>query len=123
MSNADESRGIGGIIGLDRLLHEPARLTIVAFLSVVEEADFVFLRNQTGFTGGNLSSHLSKLSDAGYVAVEKLFVGKMPQTRLSLTPQGRSAFGEYREKMQSLLDEAAPLNPSGSALSVDESTH
>jgi DNA-binding transcriptional ArsR family regulator len=100
------------MIGLDRILHEPARLTIVALLCVVDEADFVFLRNRTGLTGGNLSSHLSKLEDAGYVAVEKQFVGKLPQMRLSLTPQGRSAFSEYREKMRNLLDEAAPSNPS-----------
>jgi len=98
---------IDSINDLDRLLHEPGRLGIVALLSVVTEADFVFLRNRTGFTAGNLSSHLSKLEDAGYVAVEKQFVGKRPQTRLSLTSRGRSAFEEYRRRMQSLLDEVA----------------
>ena len=89
--------------GLDRLLHEPARLAITACLFVVETADFVFLRNQTGFTAGNLSSHVSKLEDAGYVSVRKQFVDKRPQTLLSLTARGRLAFDAYRNTMGSVL--------------------
>ena len=89
---------------LDRLLHEPARLAIAACLSVVEKADFTFLLNQTGFTAGNLSSHLSKLEDAGYVEITKQFVGKRPQTLLELTPAGRIAFDGYRDTMSSVLE-------------------
>lgn len=90
---------------IDKLIHEPARLMIVANLSVVESADFTFLMNQTGLTWGNLSSHLSKLEQAGYVAVEKTFVGKRPYTLLRLTDAGRVAFVAYRATMQSLFDD------------------
>ena len=77
---------------IDKLIHEPARLQLVASLYVVDAADFVFLLRQTGLTGGNVSSHMSKLEEAGYVDVEKGFVGKRPQTvlrspALKLTPQ------------------------------------
>jgi DNA-binding transcriptional ArsR family regulator len=93
------------IADIDRLIHEPARLMIMALLSVVESADFLFLMRQTGLTWGNLSSHLSKLEAAGYVAVEKEFVGKKPHTMLHLTGDGRSAFQEYRQSMKQVLDE------------------
>ena len=88
---------------IDKLIHEPARLIIVANLYVVESADFTFLMNQTGLTWGNLSSHMSKLETAGYVRVEKTFVGKRPYTLLHLTPSGREAFELYRVQMQQLL--------------------
>jgi DNA-binding transcriptional ArsR family regulator len=93
------------IADIDRLIHEPARLMIMALLSVVESADFLFLMRQTGLTWGNLSSHLSKLEAAGYVAVEKEFVGKKPHTMLHLTDDGRSAFQGYRQSMKQVLDE------------------
>jgi DNA-binding MarR family transcriptional regulator len=89
---------------IDRVIHEPARLLIVAVLSVVESADFLFLMNQTKLTRGNLSSHLSKLETAGYVEIKKEFVEKIPRTLLSLTGEGRKAFFEYRQKMQQVLD-------------------
>lgn len=88
---------------LDRLIHEPARLSVLASLYVVAEADFVFLQNQTGLTAGNLSSHMSRLEAAGYLAVTKSFVGKRPQTVLSLTPEGRTAFDRYRRTMEDVL--------------------
>jgi len=88
---------------IDKIIHEPARLMIVANLYVVESADFTFLMNQTGLTWGNISSHLSKLEKAGYVQVEKTFVGKRPYTLLHLTPEGREAFEMYRVQMQQLL--------------------
>lgn len=100
----DRTSAIDQLGDLDRLLHEPARLAIAACLSVVEKADFVFLQNQTGFTAGNLSSHISKLEDANYLSVEKHFVGKRPQTLLSLTPEGHAAFDQYRDTMRSVLD-------------------
>ncbi|MHC4324083.1 MAG: winged helix-turn-helix domain-containing protein [Planctomycetota bacterium] len=89
---------------IDRVIHEPARLLLVATLSVVESADFLFLMNQTQLTRGNLSSHLSKLETAGYVEIKKEFVEKIPRTLLRLTEEGRNAFVEYRQKMQRVLD-------------------
>ena len=75
----------------------------MSYLYVVESADFVFLRNQTGLTDGNLSSHLSKLESAGYVDIEKSFKGKKPQTMLKLSLEGREAFELYRKKMEQVL--------------------
>ena len=89
---------------IDRVIHEPARLLIVAILSVVESADFLFLMNQSQLTRGNLSSHLSKLETAGYVEIKKEFVEKIPRTLLSLTEEGRKAFVDYRQKMQQVLN-------------------
>jgi DNA-binding MarR family transcriptional regulator len=90
---------------IDRLIHEPARLQIVALLYVLESADFVFLSQQTGFTWGNLSAHVTKLEEGGYVTVEKGYKGKRPQTMLSLTKQGRKAFQIYRQSMQQMLND------------------
>jgi DNA-binding MarR family transcriptional regulator len=89
---------------IDRLVHEPARLMLMAVLYVIDSADFTFLMNQTGMTWGNLSAHMSKLEEAGYLEVEKTFKGKRPNTMLRLTPQGRSAFQAYRLKMKQVLD-------------------
>ncbi len=94
-----------GILNIDRVIHEPARLKIVALLSVVERADFLFLLRQTGLTKGNLSSHLRRLEDAGYVAVEKKFVERVPRTLLRLTDRGRKAFLFYRRRLQKVFDE------------------
>jgi DNA-binding MarR family transcriptional regulator len=93
------------LASIDRLIHEPARLMIMALLYVVESADFVFLLRQTGLTWGNLSSHLSKLEAAGYVDVEKEFVDKKPHTMLHLTDEGRSAFREYRQSMEQVFED------------------
>ena len=90
---------------VDRIIHEPARLLIVAVLYVVDSADFLFLMNQTGLTRGNLSSHLIKLEEAGYVEVRKEFVKKMPRTMLMLTEPGHHAFNHYRRRMKKVLDD------------------
>jgi DNA-binding transcriptional ArsR family regulator len=90
---------------IDRLIHEPARLMILSLLYVVDSADFIFLMRQTGLTWGNLSSHMSKLEEAGYVNVEKEFKGKKPHTMLHLTEDGRVAFREYRGRMKRVLDD------------------
>jgi len=89
---------------IDRVIHEPARLLILAYLSVVESADFLFLMNQTALTRGNLSSHLSKLETAGYIEIKKEFVEKIPRTLLRLTDEGRTAFQEYQSDMKQVLD-------------------
>ena len=99
------SEGLQPIADIDRMIHEPARLMIMAYLYVVENADFLFLMRQTGLTWGNLSTHLSKLEEAGYVAVKKEFKGRKPHTTLSLTRQGRTAFREYKQSMQQVLDD------------------
>ena len=88
---------------LDRLIHEPARLLIVTILSTVASADFLFLQRETGLTKGNLSAHLSKLEEAGYVKIEKTFKGKLPLTVCSLTPAGQKALTLYRHQMQDFI--------------------
>ena len=88
---------------IDKLIHEPARLILIANLYVIEEADFTYLLNQTGLTWGNLSSHMSKLEAAGYLEVTKSFKGKRPQTMLKLTPEGRKAFDNYRNQLDGVL--------------------
>ena len=88
---------------LDRVIHEPARLRIVALLAGVEEADFLWLLRESALTKGNLSSHVARLEEAGYVAVEKSFRGKIPLTLLRLTDAGRSAFGGYKRTMKAVL--------------------
>jgi DNA-binding transcriptional ArsR family regulator len=93
------------LVNIDRLIHEPARLMIMAYLCVVESADFLFLVRQTGLTWGNLSSHLSKLEAAGYIEIKKEFVGKKPHTMLRLTNEGRAAFKEYRRSMKKVFED------------------
>jgi len=91
------------IASIDRLIHEPARLMILAVLYAVESADFTFLLGQTGMSRGNLSSHLSKLEAAGYIAIHKEFVEKTPHTQLSLTNKGRQAYQVYRQNLAGVL--------------------
>jgi len=93
---------------LDRAIHEPARLGIVAILHVVDAADFTFVQQRTGLTPGNLSAHVSKLQAAGYVAVEKTFSERRPLTTLRLTAEGRAALVAYAREMRAFLDRAVP---------------
>jgi DNA-binding MarR family transcriptional regulator len=90
---------------IDKVIHEPARLTIMAHLYVVENTDFLFMMHQTDLTFGNLSAHLSKLEGAGYVKIVKEFVGKKPHTLLVLTKKGRTAFEEYRKNMKQFFND------------------
>ncbi len=99
VSNEDHE----SVIDIDKLIHEPARLMIMAQLYVVDEADFIFLMRQTGLTWGNLSSHLSKLEEAEYIEVRKEFLDKKPRTILKLTQKGRESFREYRRAMDHVL--------------------
>jgi DNA-binding transcriptional ArsR family regulator len=89
---------------VNRIIHEPARLTIMALLSGAKEADFLFLQRETGLTKGNLSSHLAKLEESAYIDIEKKFRGKIPLTVIRLTPSGRAAFQGYRKRMNGLLN-------------------
>ena len=88
---------------IDRLIHEPTRLIIMTQLYVVESADFLFLQNQLQMTPGNLSSHLSRLEEAGYVEIVKEFIERKPHTTLKLTKKGRSAFKEYQQNLKQVF--------------------
>jgi len=88
---------------IDRVIHEPGRLMIVALLSAVEKADFLYLLHETGMNKGTLSSHLARLEEAGYVEIAKTFRGKVPQTLLRLTPGGGEAFEKYRRQLKGAL--------------------
>lgn len=99
MSNSDAN-----IQDIDRLIHEPSRLMIMAQLYVVQSADFTFLLHQTEMTPGNLSAHLSKLENAGYVEVTKEFIERKPHTALALTKKGRNAFQQYRRDIKQIAE-------------------
>ncbi len=90
------------IANLDRLIHEPARLAILAVLSACTSADFTYLCNVTGLNKGTLSSHLSKLEQAEYITITKSFKGKYPNTACALTATGRKAFNAYRKQYLAL---------------------
>ena len=97
------NRQIQSIAELDRVIHEPGRLMLVALLFAVEKSDFLYLQHETGMNKGTLSSHLSRLEEAGYVEVEKTYRGKVPQTLLGLTAAGRKAFEQYRRQLKGAL--------------------
>lgn len=90
---------------LDPLLHSELRLAVMSLLVTCEEADFVYIKEQTGATAGNLSVQLDKLSEAGYVETEKGFAGKKPRTVCRITDKGRSALEEYIEALKSYFAE------------------
>jgi DNA-binding MarR family transcriptional regulator len=89
---------------IDPLIHEPRRLMIMAQLYVVQSADFLFLQRQTQMTPGNLSAHLRKLEDAGYVEITKEFIERKPHTALALTRKGRDAFKQYRRNIKQIAE-------------------
>jgi DNA-binding transcriptional ArsR family regulator len=99
------------LASLDRRVHDPARLAILTALSACEGADFLFLQRITGLTKGNLSSHLSKLEEAGLVVIEKRFVGKKTQTLVRLSDQGRGAVDGYWREMEEIRESAARWVP------------
>ena len=101
----NDGKSANAMTAIDKLIHEPARLLIMAHLYVVESADFLFLMHQTNLTFGNLSSHLSKLEAAGYVKIKKEFVGKKPHTMLNLTKKGTIAFKTYKMQMKQMFEE------------------
>jgi DNA-binding transcriptional ArsR family regulator len=96
--------GLQPIAEIDKLIHEPARLMILATLHAVESADFLFVERQTGLTRGNLSAHMSKLESAGYIKITKEFVDKIPRTLLQITDEGRTALLNYTHNMKQVLD-------------------
>jgi DNA-binding MarR family transcriptional regulator len=92
-----------GQAGIDRLIHEPARLAIMTNLYVVESANATYLLQQTGLTWGNLGAHLTKLEAAGYLTITKGFRGPRPQTTIALTTTGRAALLGYRRQLLAAL--------------------
>jgi DNA-binding transcriptional ArsR family regulator len=93
------------LASLDRVVHEPARLMIMALLYAVPEADFLYIQKECDFTQGNLSSHLAKLDQAGYVFINKMFKGKYPLTICSLTDPGRRALESYVRTIRGLCEQ------------------
>jgi DNA-binding MarR family transcriptional regulator len=105
MAKDKPNQSLQPIADIDRNIHAPARLLILAFLSVVESADFTFLLNQTGLTRGNLSTHMSKLEEVGYISVTKEFVDKIPRTLIRLTDEGRESIEAYKKNMKYVIEE------------------
>jgi DNA-binding MarR family transcriptional regulator len=105
MTNPQSDSELHPLADINQIIHAPARLMVLSYLYVVESADYVFLIRMTGLTWGNLSTHLTKLEEAGYIAINKEFKGKKPHTTISLTPQGRAAFREYKKNLRQVLDD------------------
>lgn len=94
---------IPSLTSVDRLVHEPSRSVILAVLTAVQSADFLYLQHETGLTKGNLTVHLSKLEAAGYIKIEKTYRGKLPLTLCSITEQGKQAFETYRRQLKEFI--------------------
>jgi len=96
---------------LDRVIHEPARLAILAVLSGAEEADFAFLLVATGLSKGNLSKQTAKLEESGYITIRKYHRGRIPATGYRITPMGRSALAEYGARITALGQSVRQAGP------------
>jgi DNA-binding MarR family transcriptional regulator len=105
IASSEETIDLHPLIDINQVIHAPARLIVLTYLYVVESVDYVYLMRLTGLTWGNLSTHLAKLEDAGYIEIEKKFQGKKPHSTIRLTAQGREAFREYKKSMQQVLDD------------------
>lgn len=104
MSEPETNDGVSSpIMEIDRLIHEPARFSIMANLYVVEEADFLFLSRRIGLTRGNLSAHMRKLEEGDYIEVRKGFMGRRPHTVLAITEKGQEAFKNYISDIKNAL--------------------
>jgi DNA-binding MarR family transcriptional regulator len=99
------------IAALDKLLHEPARLSLMTALAACKSADFLALQRLTGLTSGNLSVHLSKLVEAGLVVLEKQFVDKRPNTQVQITDNGRQVIESYWQQLANLRRDAQSWQP------------
>ena len=105
MTNAHTDPELHPLADINQVIHASARLMVLTYLYVVESADYVFLKRLTGLTWGNLSTHLTKLEETGYIAINKEFKGKKPHTTINLTKQGRTAFREYKRSLQQVLND------------------
>lgn len=98
------SEAASALLAVDRVIHEPARLVLLSILYAVESADFVYLANETGLTKGNLSSHLLRLEQAGYITLNKTYRGKIPLTICQITTEGSAAFETYLKAVGQFLE-------------------
>ena len=105
MSASQPGPELHPLADMDQVIHASARLMVLTYLYVVESADYVFLARMTGLSWGNLSTHMARLEEAGYIEMLKEFKGKKPHTKIQLTGQGRAAFREYKKNMQQVLDD------------------
>jgi DNA-binding MarR family transcriptional regulator len=99
------------LAGLDRLIHEPARLSILTALASCKSVDYLFIQRLTGLTGGNLSSHLSKLEEGGLIQVEKRFLDKRPNTQIQITEKGRDAIERHWIRLENLRKDSQTWKP------------
>jgi DNA-binding transcriptional ArsR family regulator len=106
MSNVFEE-----IAGLDKLVHEPARLAIMTILSTSQSADFLALQRLTGLTSGNLSVHLSKLAEGELITYEKQFVEKKPKTQIKITKKGQQALEKHWLQLENFRDNVQKWKP------------
>ena len=111
----------GGIMGLDRMIHEPSRLAILTILRRTAGADYLFIRRLTGLSKGNLSNHLAKLEEAGLVSIGKHFEGKKPVTTVNLTERGQETIEVYWSEMERIAGESRRRSPEEGA-PADERT-
>ena len=88
---------------IDQVIHTPTRLMILVYLYVVDSIDYVFLQRMTSLPWGSLATHVNKLEEAGYIAIEKGYQGKKPHTMIRMTEQGRNAFRKYKDIMQEMF--------------------
>jgi DNA-binding MarR family transcriptional regulator len=103
--NKSKKKGVNvPVEEVDKVIHEPARMKIVAHLYFVESMDAIFLLRQTGLTWGNLATHTKKLEAAGYIEVKKVFVKRKPRTMFRLTKKGRDAFEAYTKQMKHMFE-------------------
>ena len=105
VETADNINDQHPLADIDQIIHAPARLMILVTLYVVESLDYVFLKNQTNLSWGNLATHLNKLEEAGYIEITKGYQGKKPHSLIQLTPQGRQEFKNYKNKLKGILDD------------------
>jgi DNA-binding MarR family transcriptional regulator len=105
MANLSPEPDLHPLANINQVIHAPARLMVLTYLYVVESADYIYLMRLTGLTWGNLSTHLTKLEEAGYIEMIKEFQGKKPHTIIRLTAQGRAAFRVYKKSMAQVLDD------------------
>jgi DNA-binding MarR family transcriptional regulator len=104
-TNAENESDIPEPSFIDKLIHEPSRLIIMAHLYTVENADLIFFKRKTNISWGNLSAHASKLENAGYIEIKKEFRLKKPVTILEITDKGREDFKKYKNIMKNVFKE------------------
>ncbi len=92
------------ILDIDPIIHAPIRLAVLSILAAAKEAQFTYLKEAVNASDGNLSTHLTKLEDAGYIKIEKTFKGKKPQTTCAITEKGRKAFVSYVDNLEKLIN-------------------